>query len=77
VVADKAAQYSLYDLDFEIEWEGHVHGEVKPGNVIALRLIRVAADADEIVNEMLFVDLVTHYHMDKLGMNVADEQSFH
>lgn len=76
VVADKAAQYSLYDLLFVIDHDiDGVGNEIKRGGLLALRIIRIAADANEIVNTMLFVDATTHYHTSGLGRSVAEEES--
>ncbi|MBA7709857.1 hypothetical protein ES703_118783 [subsurface metagenome] len=78
VVAEKAAQYSLYELNFDIDYDIDGAGnEIKAGGMLAVRILREAADDNEIVNEMLFVDATTHYHTNKIGRSVAEEAAGH
>jgi len=63
-----AAQYQSFICDFTIEYDiGEVGNEIKYGEVLTVRLRRVAASGDEIAGNVVIIDWYLHYRRDKLG----------
>ena len=58
-------KYKLsYTIDYDIDGAGH---EIKPGELLAVRVRRIAASELEVSNEIIFLDCVIQYRRDKFG----------
>ncbi len=67
ILADRFAQYTEYDLRFVFDY--NLHGDsddIQPGDVIGMRLRRIASSGTEVDNEILFVDVISDVVTDKV-----------
>ena len=68
LVADRIAQYSIYSLEFVIDWDGPIP-DVSAGDHFAGRIRRIAATGagvDEIEGEVILVDFYMTYTVDRM-----------
>lgn len=68
ILTNRNAAYDKYKLSFTIDYDidgvGH---EIKPGELVGVRIRRIAASALEVSNEIIFLDCVIQYQRDKFG----------
>jgi len=67
VVTGRVAQYSTYLVSFTIDYNvDGVGSEIVAGNILGGRLRRVAVTGTEVTNEIIVLDWVIEYQIDKL-----------
>ncbi len=67
ILTSRVAQYTEYDLRFVLDY--NIHGgsdDIQPGDVIGMRLRRIASSGTEVDNEILFVDVISDVVTDKV-----------
>jgi hypothetical protein len=65
ILTDRAAQYSIYKVDFTIDWD-LPNPDVAANDHIGFRLRRIAASELEISNEIIVLDCLITYTVDKI-----------
>ena len=67
IVAGRVAQYSNYEVSFTIDYDIDGEGnEITAGEILGGRLRRVAVAGTEVDNEIIILDSVVEYQIDKL-----------
>lgn len=61
------AQYQSFDVDFTIDYDIDTPDIILSGDVVAYRLRRLAASADEIAGEVVIVGIDIDYPINKVG----------
>ena len=68
ILTGRIAQYSIYVLTFTIDYDiDGVGNEIKAGETLNARLRRIASGAPAISNEVIVLDWVTEYQINKFG----------
>jgi hypothetical protein len=65
LVTDRVAQYSIYKVDFTIDWD-YPTPDVTASDHIGFRLRRIAASELECSNEIVVLDFIVTYTVDKI-----------
>lgn len=69
VATSRAAQYSIYKVDFTIDYDGPTP-DVAAGDHIGFRLRRIAASSLECSGEIIILDTIVTYTVDKIFKSV-------
>lgn len=65
IATSRAAQYSIYKVDFTVDWD-LPNPDVVASDHIAFRLRRIAASSLEVSNEIIVLDCLVTYTVDKI-----------
>jgi len=65
VLADRAAQYSVYNVEFTIDWDGP-NPDIAVGDELAFRLRQIAASGSQVSNEIIVCSVLVTYQVDKM-----------
>lgn len=66
-VTGAASQYMTYDVSMTIDYDYNTPDVIEANDVLAIRLRRVAASADEITGEVVVYGFYIQYDRDKIG----------
>lgn len=66
IVTGNSAQYSVYCVDFTLSAAGFTSGDI-----LALRLRRIAASSSEVTNEIAIFDWSLNFKRDKIGVKFS------
>jgi len=66
LLAGRAAQYDIYLVEFDIDWDIHTPTMILPHDALSGRLRRIAATGDEVDGEIIVLEWHTHYDVDKM-----------
>jgi hypothetical protein len=65
IATDRAAQYSIYKVDFTVDWDAPTV-DITASDHIGFRLRRIAASSLECSGEIIVLDCVISYTVDKI-----------
>ena len=65
ILTDRAAQYSIYQVDFTIDWNAGTP-DIVASDHMAFRLRRIAASELEVAAEIIILDILLTYDVDKI-----------
>lgn len=65
IATDRAAQYSIYKVDFTVDWDLN-NPDIVASDHIAFRLRRIAASSLEVSNEIIVLDVIITYTVNKI-----------
>ena len=67
LVAGRVAQYDQYEVQFTVDYNIDGGGnEIKPHELVGMRLRRIAASANEVDNDIIILDWHIHWLTDKM-----------
>lgn len=67
LLAGRVAQYDQYTVIFVVDYDIDGGGnEIKPHEMIGMRLRRIAASANEVDNDIIVLDWHVHWHTNKM-----------
>lgn len=66
-VTGAASQYMTYDVTMTVDYDANTPDVIEANDVLAIRLRRVAASADEITGEVVVYGFYIQYNRDKIG----------